>query len=396
LNDIGFFETKPLSQGAIIAPMTIRPAPQLPAVHQQRFTFADLLAQAKADLWSKEVQTGYTVTYTWMANQLGHFALGFIPVFIFLWTWLASGLFPGLPLPAIIPAAWLLWFVHKEYGDVRAAIQDAAAGNVFPFDKRDVVLDAATAVYFFAAGLAVAAADLAAPWQNNPLWYWLPVALFALLFAIGLWPAGYWLTRKRCFQQADLPYIFRLANFPRKIAAPAIDAAVPAILSFVAMQGPWKHLLICGGPLSGKTDLGAGIGTEHTFQLGSARYFDLYDFLQVADLPVDPASAPTRPLWPWQNSNIVILDDVDVFEDEASQRLEILNRPHVIAKLKSLKSLPLLQQRQTVWLVGNPAKAQFWADALCDLLNIQTAELGVLFLAPGKPAAQQSMAVGAS
>src|SRR5262249_55249342 len=255
-------------------------------------------------------------------NQLGHFALGFIPVYFLIWLALASSLVDiivkrfggGILLWAqfIIPVVWLAWFVNKEMGDIKEAISDAKKDNVFPMDASDVRLDAWTAIYFFTAGLAVASADLAASWhKENHFWYWLPVSIFIVQFLIGMIPAYYWLTRKKCFQQADLPYIFRLANFPPKIAEPKPAQVVPAGLDFASLEGPCRHLILPGPPQSGKTSLASAIGTEHTFHRGKARYLSVLDFLQSADLDSDPASSPTRPLWPWKESNILILDDLD-------------------------------------------------------------------------------------
>lgn len=51
------------------------------------FKLGEIARQAVSDWFGKEVQSGYTLTYIWMANQLGHFTLGFIPVCIGVWIW---------------------------------------------------------------------------------------------------------------------------------------------------------------------------------------------------------------------------------------------------------------------------------------------------------------------
>src|SRR5688572_11092581 len=43
---------------------------------------ADILRQLKADLIGKDSYQGVTLTYAWMANQFGHYSLGFIPTLI--------------------------------------------------------------------------------------------------------------------------------------------------------------------------------------------------------------------------------------------------------------------------------------------------------------------------
>jgi len=380
--------------------MASRSGVTVPSDKQAQFTILDLLKQAKADLWAKEVQTGYTVTYAWMANQLGHFALGFIPVYFLLWLALASGLAEWLrPILGeqglrwsqfLIPAAWLLWFINKERGDVQEAIADARKDNVFPMDAGDVRRDAYTAVYFFAAGLAVACADLAARLHKDPAWYWLPVVVFLAQFLVGLFPAYYWLSRKKCFQQADLPYIFRLANFPPKISSPPVSESVPALLEFTSMQGKWKHLLICGPLQSGKTTLASAIGTEHTFRMGRARYLGVFDFLQFADFDHDPLASPNQPLWPWQQSNILILDDLDPgFPDD-----NILSRAEIVKQISKMKSLNQLRSCRTVWLVGNEAHLEFWRTELARLLQTKPEEIGLVHLTSEALQVKQAAAMG--
>jgi len=372
----------------------------VPSDKQARFTILELLKQAKADLWAKEVQTGYTVTYAWMANQLGHFALGFIPVYFLIWLALASGLVHWLSdqfgkeslrwFQFLIPVGWLLWFINKERGDVHEAIADARKDDVFPMDAGDVRRDAYTAVYFFAAGIAVACADLAAPWHDDHRWYWLPIVVFVAQFLIGMFPAYYWLSRKKCFQQADLPYIFRLANFPPKIASPPTSESVPALLEFTSLQGKWKHLLICGPLQSGKTSLASAIGTEHTFRLGRARYLDFLDFLQFADLDHDPLASPNQPLWPWQQSNILILDNLDPgFQDD-----NILSRAEIVKQISRMKSLDQLRARRTVWLVGSEGRAEFWRAELARLLQAKPEEIGLVHLTSEALQAKSAAAMG--
>jgi hypothetical protein len=357
----------------------------VPAEKQVHFSIGELLVQAKADLWAKEVQTGYNATYSWMANQLGHFALGFIPVYVLMWVALASTLvdriepwFGGGSLfwaQFIIPVLWLAWFVYKEMGDVKDAVSDAKKQNLFPMDASDVRMDALTAVYFFGSGIIVAATQLAASWhKENHQWYWLPVGVFLGLLLLGLVPANYWLSRKKCFQQADLPYIFRLANFPPKIQDPAPGQAICAILDFASLQGAWRHLIVCGPLQSGKTSLVSAIGTEHTFQKGKVRYLATMDFLQFADLPSDPGSSEDRPLWPWKESNILILDDLD----PGLKNGNVVDRATIISHLLGLQSLAELRALRTVWTVADDA--QFWQKKLAEVLSTTDAEIGVIQL----------------
>ena len=80
------------------------------------FSFYQLVKQTINDLYSKEVITGYNTTYVWLANQLGHVALGFIPTigFITLYSYFFS-LNVFLSLFCLLPIAYI---IYKEQKDI--------------------------------------------------------------------------------------------------------------------------------------------------------------------------------------------------------------------------------------------------------------------------------------
>ncbi len=182
-------------------------------------TARDILRQAHRDLFDKEVEHTYTTSYVWMTNQVSHFGLGFLATFVIVWVvqivhaLCACGLtltgigvscaiephhFGGLMLlvPVLEVGLWAL----LEYKDYAAAKQDAK-GNSFVFDGRDVAYDALTALWFITAGMVVAYLSFVA-WT-------LALAAFVVGAIVALLPAGYWLSRKLCFQQAALPVDLR-------------------------------------------------------------------------------------------------------------------------------------------------------------------------------------------
>src|SRR4051812_48371144 len=74
----------------------------------------DILKQLKADLIGKDSYRGVTLTYSWLANQFGHFALGFIPVFL-----LYQGLLINHPHHVAVKSATIsicfLWPAFESY-----------------------------------------------------------------------------------------------------------------------------------------------------------------------------------------------------------------------------------------------------------------------------------------
>ena len=351
--------------------MTSHPI-EVPADRQVRISVGQLYKQAKADLWAKEVQTGYTVTYAWMANQLGHFALGFAPLILILAVlgdWAGSWL-SATWTSAVAGIAMLLWISRKEFGDFQAAKRDAARSGQFPFNGKDVRDDALTAVFFVAVGLAVGAtAAVSHDWKAVPM--------FAVGVAIACPIARFWLSRKQCFQRANLPTMYRLANYPRKIVSPDPAHATDAIADFVSLRGGWRHLLITGPPQSGKSTLASAIGTEHTFSLGKARYYTAFEFLETADLPPEPETDAARQQWPWRECNIVILDDVEYCDGAGNA---IGGAGPVTRAVGELRDVALLREKRTVWLLGNPAATDAWVRALTALMMCAPGEIGVVQL----------------
>ena len=91
-----------------------------------KITFKTIRAQIKYDLIGKDSQRGITLTYGWLANQFGHFALGFIPtiLFYFLYTHKFPQYNPFIwaPLSTII-----LWTIFEAYNLTKAM-------NLYPKD----------------------------------------------------------------------------------------------------------------------------------------------------------------------------------------------------------------------------------------------------------------------
>lgn len=324
-------------------------------------TFGDVLKQAFGRFSGKEIQHGYTVMYVWMANQFGHFTLGFLITFLILWIVELSGGSLANPWGWLlaVPIGQLLAWTVKETNDYIQAV--SGAPKFFPVDKGSIALDAVTAVFFIAIGLVVSYATL---------WGGLPplVALFALL-VIALIPGRYWLIQKLVFQQAGLPFLYRLADFPAQFPRENVER----VMLFIARKGAWKHLLITGGPGTGRTSLTVGIGTEHALVLGKTRYTTLVKLLALAQKEEEPELQEGLILWPWREADLVLVDDVEI----AGGPKEVEN---------ALTSLPAeaqekLRSRRTVWVLGPSEHAEAWRDMFSRVLVVKPEDLGLLSLA---------------
>lgn len=294
------------------------------------FSIKELLKQFKNDLWCKEVETGYTVSYTWMANQLGHFALGFVPTILIMTACFAIwGLSPWFALLALLPISMM---VGKEYGDVQAEVARwKGTPGIEPLAIADVWKNAANACWFSVVGALVAGSCALAPL--------LPVALgagigFITLFLLTiptLFVMRYWITKKKCYQQSGLPYIYRLSYFDETRII-GDQGNVRHLLSDF-QNAHIDHLVISGPVKSGKTTLAVGLGTELGFDQIKVRYTSFMDFTDLTQETEEEYIHLAYILWNWKDAEVLIFDDVK-FADVSNF---ISNNPGVLALMKEKK-----------------------------------------------------------
>lgn len=319
------------------------------------FSGKQILRQAVSDWFGKEVQTGYTYSYIWMANQFGHFNLGFL--FTFFIIWIADFFSPFKPYGwyIAVPVSQFVLWVGKEIYDYREAVKEAKKHKNFPVNKKDIALDAATAVLFISFGLVTAYLSM--------VHFWLGLISFLLVLLLALLPGRYWLLRKMCFQQAGLPFQYRLSDFPIKID----ESTREKIIDFYQLKGDWKILLIFGPRKSGKSSLAAGIGTEHTFAVGTAFYSTLFKFIQKFDAGNDPVKSEGQIYYPWRKADIVIVDDVE----SGIPGFDIVSPLYVERALTELpnskENLDALTMHKSVWVLGDYTDLKGWEETFIKL-----------------------------
>jgi hypothetical protein len=372
-----------------------------------------VLTQALHDLYgTKDVQDAITASYVWMADQVGHLALGFLPTLLLCWIWQGvwacliawtGWLDPGsgwaealriLGLVAATAAIFAYW-IYKERTDYHDTKQ--RAGDTFPFDSADILWNVKTALLYFAIGGLLALAAFI---------HWLALVIVLLL---ALWPAFrvalWWLRRKLAFQQAGLPFLYRLANFTGGINDPAKQAATEIanllnreiVLSRVCFgrdvvpgNSPrLRHLLLTGPLGTGKTSLAVGIGTEFAFALGIGRYLSAAKLVQLAAGPAgDPAQMEYkdgRLLWPWKQCDLLVVDDVDAGVDNpvtgtATHLVDPANFAAALGSGPTNRPLAWLADRRSVWILGDAKSAPAWQAAIAGMMNIPPGEIMIVEL----------------
>jgi hypothetical protein len=355
-----------------------------------------VLTQVGHDLYgTKDVQDAIMATYVWMADEAGHIMLGLVSILLMGWLWLKVcahyHLGPGWQIGGCIVSALAIFgcWIHKELQDYRET--KGRAGLHFCFDSSDVKWNVKTVLFYIGVGGVLALAAL--------IWWWsllvvLPLVLWPVL-AVAYW----WLRRKLAFQQAGLPYLYRLANFTGVIKKDAIEVVarvanlkerpvsfwkVITCLDKLASAGDptHDHLLIAGPLRSGKTSLAVGIGTEFAFALGIGRYMSAATLMELETGPRalhknPPAHAEYndgRVLWPPAACDLLIIDDVDSGLPTGPARSVSAVQPSEFeVALKAGDGpapLAALGSKRTVWVLGNTEATEEWRHAIARLMGI--------------------------
>jgi hypothetical protein len=396
-----------------------------------------VLRQAYKDGFGKDVQETPTVSYVWMADQFGHFCLGFAITFVL--SWLAAWLLyapdaPPAGLMAACAAVNMAVWVAKEVRDYFREKENFARAHTegqgqFPFNGREIIGNVVTALFYILTGAAVAGAV-----GFGPQW---GVAALGVVLVPAIPLAGWWLRRKITFQQAGLPYLYRLANFPRAVGpGPGQEGdPVATIRAFIepgrvpGAGGQPSHLILTGPLGAGKSSLAAGIGTEFAFRMGIGRYISLVKLLQsversrrmgaVASSPAGrkraaspaaeaAAAAPAavrggeltsrgaqefddgRILWPWDACDLLIVDDVDdvigndphaegrgLRHQQRGEDIERVLQEYYPELLVRLRRVP-----QTVWVLSDRISCGAFQGLLAKVLGVPTSAVYVTAIQP--------------
>ncbi|MEQ8965512.1 MAG: hypothetical protein RID91_06785 [Azospirillaceae bacterium] len=304
--------------------------------------------------FGSDVYEDYTAVYTWQSNQMAHAMMGFAGTTLLAHAIVTLGANPWWALAfAVIPAL-------KDLTDY--AVDLTRTGPIFPTTdahRAEMRADGLTDNLFWIIGTLLAAFLAVSAGGKGPAFY--ALALVAAAVTVGgiLGPGRRWTARKLGFDEAGLPFFFRLPNFTgnpvRATELPADDGAAAAeggradaVRAVEAVtyghDGAADHLIVSGPPRCRKTTLAAGIGSGLTVRGVGVRYLSQAALIDVLSAPPPTDRARTEPVTP-ESVDTVIVDDLALpFPD-----------PEMPGRLAG---------RQTVWVVADPAHAEEWRTRL--------------------------------
>jgi hypothetical protein len=340
------------------------------------FRFGFVKKQLRADLIGKDSHRGVTLSYAWLANQFGHFSLGFIPALL-LYLLLREK--DQLPWPAFSAALAISsgWFIFETYNLLGPILQQKKSRKgqlkknhpVFEVPWRNLVFDTVTDLLFFALG----AFTLALLLEYRLLTLVVVCVLSILLF----YPVYYWYICKIYVQNAGFPFHMRLCQWSFSISLE--DRAT--VLDFLHSKRN-RHLLIFGNGRSGKTSMGVGIAHEISMQHKRCYYISATKLMEQFSMSDASIIESGHANWSWRNTRLLLVDDLHT-------AMEVLDGSILIdrffEKLSAgrygAKNKKSLSRQSVIWVLGDDgprhAEQHHWEYRLqqlgvepCDILSI--------------------------
>jgi hypothetical protein len=322
--------------------------------------------QLKKDLLGKDAYRGTTQTYTLLANQFGHFALGFIPatiLYIVSLNKLSNIMLLQLPwvLVVLCWAAFEIFNFRHSVVTHRKKEKERENLQQFPFKPAwgNISNDTLTDIVFFAAGAMFSGCFFAYS-------TWLLLS-FAVVFAIAIYNFSRWYKTKMYLQEAMFPFHYRLSQWVINISQQNAATAN----QFLNTRQTGQHLLVFGESVPEKASLSIGIATELAFKHKRCLYITatkLFTMFTQKEMDSNP-SLELESLWSWRETSVLIIDDINPTHYNGNKELSagefFANINHLVhGKLNR----DTLKANNVIWVLGQDGtdnnKLKEWKDML--------------------------------
>ncbi|WPV67782.1 hypothetical protein [Chitinophaga sp. LS1] len=329
----------------------------------------NVFRQLKADLIGKDSYRGVTLTYTWLANQFGHFSLGFIPTL----------LIPHHAAPWIVAIAWTLFEAYNFLGPLLLNKHTESKTLYVPSHKRytfpptwgNIAFDTFTDLCFFWLGAFAASLLLGHHTILN-------ITIIAIIL---IYPICYWYPTKMYLQQACLPTQFRLSQWNLSIK----DADKEKVYGFLnATLHPdtiiGKHLFIFGGKGSGKTALGIGLATESAIKHKACLYTTAMKLYSLFSLTDEDIQQEDPNLWTWRTTSLLVIDDINPGQPIPK---DIVTAYQFMEFMENDGNRHALKNKNVIWILGDDATYSEWQQML-HTIGVPKESISAIYLPQGK------------
>lgn len=346
-----------------------------PPLAYSKLGIKEITDQVRHDLVGKDVQDTPTYSYVWMADQLGHIALGWFSAVLVFWLvkmvvsvrWIhrvlhvKTGHRIALVLALAVPL--LLWgFLEISYR--RKALSQAK--GYFPIDDDDLKKNVKVALAYFYVGIF---------WGHSTLRLDKPVRGILTFFAaaaasvkMSLW----WLRQKMTIQQADLPGLYRMGEFDEHDLTEHTKQADDTVIDRATVKAriidffdepctPWKLVVVGGTDRNAKTRLVTGLGSELAFNKYIVSHNSFGKFVDLLSTGQTNQGFRNLPRWPWKESQVLMLDGINFLRDPLGQtRIDYMT----IAQKLHPKNIPHLADSQKAMVIVLPEMDPFHTEVL--------------------------------
>ena len=331
-----------------------------------------VLNQFKKDLIGKDSHRGVTLTYSWLANQFGHMALGFVPSFI-LYDNIKDIKGYENPIYACLMVT-LFWFLFETYNFLGPLLTKKTSSNkMFFIPKKEkyifnpkwlnIAYDTITDVAFFGFGAVLYSLYI------NGLQDKLTIIIVVGLFIYLLRASSYWYLTKMYQHYANYPFQFRLSQWNFKIK----EVEKRDVFNFIEANDFGNHLLVFGSQFCGKTSLGVGVLNELSIKHKICLYtsaMKLFSFFFIEE----NTKLNIHRIWSWKESDYLVIDDVNPgkpIEEELITPKKILQflDPTNTGEINK-ENCDIIANKNIIWILGNEntlSQEDKWTEMLLEI-----------------------------
>jgi hypothetical protein len=322
-----------------------------PQTMKTTITLKDVWHVIHADLIGKDSHRGITLTYGWFANQVGHFALGFIPSY-FVHFKVSSASHAALFVA-------LFWTVFETYNVLSPLYKKEYKGNnSFKVQWGNIVFDMLTDLAFFWTGCTIYYLSLV---HNQTV-----MITFLICFSLLFLAIRYWFLTKLYQQNALFPYQFRLSQWDALIKKEYIFEFV----QFLKQKPTSKHYIVLGQKGKGKTRLMVGLANEFAIRHKKCTYTTFSKWATMLEEDDQTLKDTAYSIWNWSTSDFLLIDDINPGTPIEANRFTSKDVLSFILKFHGPRNILALQTTNVAWIVGSCAEgesADDWKKALIEL-----------------------------